>query len=92
MSNGQYIDLDQDHKRELLVNINALFMAAFSLSEVMDVDFEDVKAELWEQAYNQISTLTDTEVERSIAALQRKHKPFDQPGEAIIQKFERGED
>lgn len=87
--NGKYTDLDPDHKKELLVNLNALFLASFNLAEVMNVDFEAVTTELWEKAYSQVSSLSDAEVERSIVALEKKHRPFKQPGEAVVQKFER---
>lgn len=89
MNDGKYTDLSQDHKREMLVNLNALFLATFGLAKVSEVDFENVSAEVWEPAFDQINSLSDAEVDHAIAALEKKHRPFKQPGEAVVQKIER---
>lgn len=87
--NGKYTDLDLDYKKELLVNLTALSLATTALSKLAECHLNEVVKELWEQAYNKVSTLSDSAIEEAIAAIENNHTPFTEPGTVLIQKFNR---
>lgn len=74
---NKYTDLDLDHKREFLVNSRVSAMACALVCKL--IDSNECTTQLWQQAYDQIASLPDTEVERVIAELEENRQPFDYP-------------
>lgn len=84
MSNN-YNSLDLDHKREFLMNQNALFLAICALNQIEGS--EDTAAlvdEIWKHAYEGIKILSDERVEEMTADLESKRKPFNESGGDVV--------
>lgn len=87
--NGKYTDLDLDHKRELLVNLKSLLLITFSLSSLSGTNYDWLIKELWQNAYDEISTLSETEINDSIVEIEKNKHPFTENGTILIQKLTR---
>lgn len=79
-----YTDLDLDCKKELLVNLKALYLLASSLSKVTGCNLEAVTNEMWKKAYSSVISLSDEEVDRFVAEIESDRKPFEQPGSILV--------
>lgn len=79
-----YADLDLDCKKELLVNLKALYLLASSLSKVTGCNLEAVTNEMWKKAYSSVISLSDEEVDRFVAEIESDRKPFEQPGSILV--------
>jgi hypothetical protein len=83
MNNGKYIDLDINHKKELLVNLKALYLVASGLSSVTGRDLDPVVDEIWREAYFKVAFTPDDEVCRLVADIEQNHKLFVEAGEIV---------
>lgn len=59
---GKYTDLDDDHKRELLVNLRATTLLAAVLEEVFS-NHDALVIEIWKKAYSNVAELDETKLE-----------------------------
>jgi len=84
-----YTDLDLDHKKELLVNLRALMVIVDALQDLTGGDLNALIQEVFEKAYDEISSLPDNVVNNSIADIEKNRRPFTAPGRAVFQKFNR---
>lgn len=88
-NNGKYTDLDLDHKKELLVNLKSLMLVAVSFSSLTGTNYDWLIKELWQNAYDEISTLTDADINNSIVEIEKARNPFTENGKILIQKLTR---
>ena len=86
-NNGKYTYLNLDHKKELLVNLKSLLLVTISVSSLTGTDYNWLIRELWQNAYDEISTLTDAEINTSIAELEKSRNPFTGNGKILVQKL-----
>ena len=80
----KYIDLDLDHKKELLVNLKALSLVIYSLQNLTGVDLNVLIKEVFEKTYDEISALPDKVINDSIADIEKNRVPFTEPGRAVM--------
>lgn len=80
----KYIDLDLDHKKELLVNLKALSLVIHSLQDLTSVDLNVLIKEVFERTYGEISSLPDKTINDLIADVEKNRIPFTEPGRAVM--------
>lgn len=79
-----YTDLDLNHKKELLVNLKALYLVASSLSKVTGCELDSVVEEMWREAHSRVIFLSDDEICRLVAEIESNRKAFEQAGSIVI--------
>ena len=79
-----YTDLDLDHKKELLVNLQALMVVAETLQALTALERTDIIREVFEKAYDEISSLPDKDIDNLITEVEKNRRPFTAPGRAVI--------
>lgn len=79
-----YTDLDLDHKKELLVNLKALMLVINALQDLTSVDLNVLIKEVFEKAYDEISSLPDNAINNAISDIEENRVPFTAPGRAVI--------
>lgn len=81
---AKFTDLNNDRKRQFLVNSRALMVAMQCLAELTDRDRDLWIAEIWRQAYSSIAALPDEEINRFVEDFEREYVPFDEYGNALM--------
>jgi hypothetical protein len=84
MSND-YNGLDIDHKRELLMNQAALYLAINNLAIELKCYLAEVSSEIWQLSYDRVMELSIDQVHQQIYDLEVTHRPFSEPGMVSIQ-------
>ena len=86
-NNGKYTDLDLDHKKELLVNLKSLLLVTVSSSSLSGTNYDWLIKQLWQNAYDEVSTLTDADINNSIVEIEKARNPFTEKGKILVQKL-----
>lgn len=74
-----YLDLDMDYKRELLVNFQAAMFAYLALEHVSGASKEDWMQRIIADANDVVDNLSDEQVERLIDSINDQHNGITQP-------------
>lgn len=82
---AKYTDLDLDHKKEFLVNLKALYLLASGLSSLVEEDVNSLVADVWKEAHSRVIYLSDDDIHKLVADLEKNRKPFVEPGSILIQ-------
>lgn len=77
MSN--YLDLDMEYKRELLVNFQSAMFAYIALEEISGAKKEDWMERIITDANNVVDELSDEQVNCLIDGIQDQHRGVTQP-------------
>lgn len=82
----QYTDLDLERKQELLVNLRATMLACMVVKRLTSQDFI---RDLWQQAYSQVDSMSEIEIELAIQKIEKERKNFSQSGTPAFIKMKR---
>ena len=85
---SDYLQLDMEYKRELLVNFQAAMFAFAALEHISGAPKEDWIKQIVGESNNVVDEMSEEEVERLIKEMHDQHLGATQPWESKIIKME----